>query len=741
MIRILLALCLIFPFLGRGQVNLDFNRLTCEGLIPNDFTQLSTHQYEQDYSVNEDENLDADFFISTRFYTDQLLQSGTVLFNTPHSNYITEIARYLLKDNLSLFNDLRFYVVRSNVVNAYSTDQGLIIFTTGILAHVKNEAQLSFIVAHEISHYLEKHVRKGYIEYKDFNRSSGDYHRTSYLDNLNRLSLFNKEQELEADAKGIGLYLTSDYDPAEIENAFRMLQFGNLPFEDEPFDINFLATKNLIIPKGLIPELVTERDTNFNYNDDFSTHPNIQKRIDAAHLLLGENVKKEHELFHILSRPQFIALQDLVRFESVNIDLAERYYADALYSIFLLSKEYPNNRFLDCSKIKALYGLAKYKNNFRFDEVTTKLKIVEGESYKLHYFLRNLTKEQLNIVTYRHLADMVQKYPEDQEFLDYFEDFETEFALNSNVSLSDLKSVSLNEVFVDTLNTLLFNLDDSIRKIDLLELPKLERAKLKKLLYDQNKQQEAIDPLKDYHLYALHDLAKNGDFISNLELKRQKLVKEKIVADSLRELELDKVKNQGYHLGLNSIMVIDPAYENYKLNGKNNYTKSEARKIQISETYLQEFPNLELDIKIVDSKSLKDTDVEIYNDLSLIKTWMTEIIEHDGISMISSTHLGVAELARKYGVNSFLFSGIIAYKERNGITLGNILLLGTYILAPVGLVDIFMVHNNFRSESYVFGLDNDALIMVDEQDVNLNPTPKIVRSYIYNLLYQINSTE
>jgi predicted Zn-dependent protease len=118
--------------------------------------------------------LDKKFFESTRYAIDELLLSGQILFNEELSVYLNKVAKYTLSGEKELLNQLRFYVLKSTEVNAYSTDQGIIFFTTGLLAQLENEAQLAYIIAHEASHFILKHVREGYVEGKEIRSGTGN---------------------------------------------------------------------------------------------------------------------------------------------------------------------------------------------------------------------------------------------------------------------------------------------------------------------------------------------------------------------------------------------------------------------------------------------------------------------------------------------------------------------------------------------------------------------------------------
>jgi predicted Zn-dependent protease len=125
--------------------------------------------------------------------------SGKVIFNDPVTIYINKVADYILADEPELRKKLRFYTLKTNTPNAFSTDQGVVLVTTGLIAQLENEAQLGFILCHEIIHYIEKHVRNGYVENKNITKGRGEYSGLSYRSRISQLSKYSKDLEFEAD--------------------------------------------------------------------------------------------------------------------------------------------------------------------------------------------------------------------------------------------------------------------------------------------------------------------------------------------------------------------------------------------------------------------------------------------------------------------------------------------------------------------------------------------------------------
>jgi beta-barrel assembly-enhancing protease len=80
-------------------------------------------------------------------------------------NYITQVGLSLIPEHQK---DLpaddprkipfRFYVVQAKNFNAVSYPNGLVLVNSGVFDVLQNEAQLAFVLAHEISHAVEKHA-------------------------------------------------------------------------------------------------------------------------------------------------------------------------------------------------------------------------------------------------------------------------------------------------------------------------------------------------------------------------------------------------------------------------------------------------------------------------------------------------------------------------------------------------------------------------------------------------------
>ena len=245
------------------------------------------------------------------------------------TEYINKVADHLLEKNPKLRKELRFYTLKSNVTNALSTKQGIILVTTGLISQLTNEAQLACILAHEISHYTEDHVIDSY-EYKTNTRR--------VRDKIQDLANFSKEKEFEADYKGIELYNERGYSKEHITSIFDVLMYSYLPIDEIPFPKDYFNNDLCFVPIDAFPDRDYKIKAIEDYDDSRSTHPNIRKRKERAIEAIDE-IRKWGDVTYAIGQEEFIYVRKLARFESIRTDMLDAQYGNALYTIFLLERD------------------------------------------------------------------------------------------------------------------------------------------------------------------------------------------------------------------------------------------------------------------------------------------------------------------------------------------------------------------------------------------------------------------
>ena len=173
----------------------------------------------------------------TRKYSDALVQG-----------YVSSLGQSLVPPDIPASTTFSFRVVQDIYPNASTLPDGRIYVTTGMLAHVENEAQLAMVLGHEIGHVIKEHTLESLRRQRSGQRrnkiigaaagaalggflggkkggggaavqgaAAGAAGGTLAAMAINAIirSRYSKEQEKEADLIGARLALGRGFDPEE----------------------------------------------------------------------------------------------------------------------------------------------------------------------------------------------------------------------------------------------------------------------------------------------------------------------------------------------------------------------------------------------------------------------------------------------------------------------------------------------------------------------------------------------
>lgn len=444
-IKLILLAALLLSTMGLSAQDLsNFNGMRSKGNIPDDISRTLDELYSLDKQRVRDYNdgklTNRDNVLRASYQLGNLMVSGRILYGDPLTQMVNRIADTLLADYPDLRNELRFYVVKSSEVNAFATGQGIIFVNLGMIAQVEDEAQLAYVISHEIVHYYKKHN----LEIITRKRTSSDKNVKVEDESLRHfLKYHSRSHEMENEADSLGLvmfYLNSDYDKNVADGFFDVLQYAYLPFDEVPFDTNSFNTPYFhVLPGSFLNEVspITARD---DYDDSKSTHPNLLKRREKTSAVLAEYRGGRH--FVTTTKDEFHKLQSLARFECVRQKLIEGDDIEAYYDVVLLQREFADNPFLAKAKAQAMYNLSRKAS---YDSVDTKpfgdYKEMEGEIQQLYYFFKNVHKDELNILAVREVWKAGQMFPNDAKLSRMLDDLLTDLSVKYNYTPSSFASV------------------------------------------------------------------------------------------------------------------------------------------------------------------------------------------------------------------------------------------------------------------------------------------------------------
>ncbi|MDY6904034.1 MAG: M48 family metallopeptidase [Thermodesulfobacteriota bacterium] len=185
-------------------------------------------------------------------------KGGQIYENEAIRAYIQSVTDRLYPEYKEKF---KVHLLKAPVLNAFVLPNGSIYVNKGILAACQNEAQIASILAHEGIHFVNKHSALG----RQKNRSvsgaavvlSIGLPIISQLVAASSIFGYSRDLEREADRKGFVCLKKAGYDIREAPKSFELLAMeAEVNEEKEPFF--------------------------------FSTHPELQERIDMFYQLIKE---------------------------------------------------------------------------------------------------------------------------------------------------------------------------------------------------------------------------------------------------------------------------------------------------------------------------------------------------------------------------------------------------------------------------------------------------------------------
>lgn len=192
-----------------------------------------------------------------------------------------------------------------------------------------------------------------------------------------------------------------------------MLHNNYIPWQEKEIPEDFLAISNHKIPKFFFKPKLDPVDKDKNYFDQTHSHPNVFKRRKILNSLIAIHGIDSSKSLFVFSEEDFKNIKTLCQFETLNQELRNGLFGDALYNIDILKRDFPNNAFLDKALAKSLYSLSIFKLYDNFPAVGRAFIKTEGQSQQVHYLLLQLDAKQVSSLALAHLYALSQKYPKE----------------------------------------------------------------------------------------------------------------------------------------------------------------------------------------------------------------------------------------------------------------------------------------------------------------------------------------
>jgi len=164
---------------------------------------------------------DFDVKIGQLAFPQVIQQQGGVLKDENIQNYVASVAARLIPYAPTKL-PYRIFVLDTNVMNAFALPGGLLFVTRGILKSLSNEAELAFVVAHEIAHAAQRHgvkqILSGKLKEKALawfsGKADGEFEKQlAAAGAAMAQATYGREHESESDEHGFKIFTAAGYHP------------------------------------------------------------------------------------------------------------------------------------------------------------------------------------------------------------------------------------------------------------------------------------------------------------------------------------------------------------------------------------------------------------------------------------------------------------------------------------------------------------------------------------------------
>lgn len=704
----ILLFSILFSSLGtdiQAQDIYEFRGLRSSGELNDDFIVSSTDKYiTQSDSIlkgqrGKTSQVTDDFLLQSNFILDEMLLSGSVLVNDFVGQYLNQVLDKILVDQPELRKDITVYITKAPEVNAFATDRGVILVNLGLFNKIENEAQLAAILAHEVTHFDERHNLSSRLKSHEIITSKGNQKVRTIDGFLLRKHAYDRSLEYEADLKGAERMMSTNYQLQALLDVFDILEDSRNPYKyllNETAVLNFdgMEIASVIDPElALIDSLMKDQAKRFyELNDEdrdlYSTHPAVDKRKIAIKDAIGDRSLNTGELY-LLGEEQFLLCQQMARLEMGRMLNNNGSFSEGLYHALLFNEDFPNHPYNEQGMMTSLFGYTMERGNMVSSNGSTiSISISEEKgpaddnSYALNWetvpisqFKKALLKLHtidLISMTYSMASTLENTYPQD--------------ALYPKV-----KELLIRQL----IKKFKLNIDGGVARFQ-----------------EPSKWEEKAS--HDYFTALIKDDAFQSLYL--IAEKQEELQNNCVPDNPSWFFNMSTVKGFKTSVfeeqGANDVLLLSPIYRTSKsLPSGNKYLpiSSELKQMEMVSTVRQIAESSELHLEILDLKSALDKSAERLNENMLLSEWMNRQTSNYDYP-ITADYQEVLNILHKRNISNVGQLSIVYYEEPKLSLKNRVASVGVGLIIPLPL-NLYYFKKAF--EKYRYLISYQTLVNVD----------------------------
>ncbi len=635
-----------------------------------------------------------------------LIKDGKILYGTALNDYVDFVGDQLLKDYPQLQNQIHFFVALIPEVNAFALQNGVIVINAGLLAQVTNEAELAFVMAHEIAHISEHH------EHMVVKRSKNKDYISKYLS----YHQHSRVHEEEADRIGLAkFFANSNYSYDILDGIYDVLKYASLPFDNIPWPRNEVETNFYHFPDNYFLTNVSPISDMSGVMDTLSTHPNVEKRRAVAKAI-ASSLSNEGRLRFVQSEELFKMLNKQAKFICVDIFLQRHQYDKALYNTFVLQQQYPDDPFLAKTEVAAYYGGSKHKNNNSANSVFDSYREVEGEMQQVNHFYSKLTRNEWSVLALRKAWEANAKYPDDEYYPMVIKDLMSDIFVTEKMKYTDFcdypQGIALEDIH-DSVPAEQATADPNVSKYD--RLNKNEQAKVL-----PDKKFKTVN-------YMLVDIHRDSSFYSLMN---------QAMSESVNEQILSAIVTPGLN-NSKTMLVIPPTVRFY--NGRNSERAKAADHYSdhLLKMMMRTTKKSNVEPVVVGSLTDKHPNTQYYNEVARWHRWLNDYDNADAMSMIYFTATDMEDIIDTVGGRNVCFASAVRKLDRHrsfNKYMYTIASLTNPIMIPIAAASYAIPLYDVRAQFVVVDVLNGKTQVAKRMSMNEASARTVMDNFIYTQL-------
>jgi Zn-dependent protease with chaperone function len=393
-----------------------------------DLTEISTRPKQQrEYIASRFHNR-YEFFKSS-------VEEGDFLLGGSIEMHLQEILNEVLRSYPSRDTKIQLFISRSTVPNAYCTGDNNIIFNVGLLNKLDNDAEVAFVLCHELAHQYLEHTKKGLVakaeKYtdKEFQKNLNktlkeEYNVKQKLENLIMPGLlsdmsFSRQEELEADSAGFVFFSATRFDKKAAFSTIEKLDSIDLYYDRQPLGLAMVINcpgypwRSKWEPEVHHSSLAVIADEKDTLEDSLKTHPDCKVRMESIRRQFARS-KASGGTCYLVDSSDYRVFRMQAEAETVNSMFLRSNMGRMMFYAYHCAMEYPENLF---SRVFLSFGFSRLNRLQKAHKVNTEFPLPVN-SYEVNYnkmlnFLNNLNREETASLGYyllRPVDEPMKKY-------------------------------------------------------------------------------------------------------------------------------------------------------------------------------------------------------------------------------------------------------------------------------------------------------------------------------------------